>query len=209
VHVYASSYRLCSNPSLLAALFEGSTRIAVINNALDFSQDHKRRETRLAKEQDLLEALGLEPQEVDLRKFFGSVHSLESAFEEFDGVWVVGGNAFILRRAMKQSGFDEFVRLKQKSSAPFVYAGYSAGACVLGATLKGIHLVDPTEIVPEGYEAKVEWSGLGILPFSIAPHFKSDHPESSQIDSVVEYFERHKIPYRALRDGESLVEYAV
>lgn len=33
--------------------------------------------------------------------------SLEAKLKEFGLVWAVGGNTFLLRRAMRQSGFDE------------------------------------------------------------------------------------------------------
>ena len=49
------------------------------------------------------------------------------------------------------------------------------------------------------------WEGLGLLEYSIAPHYRSDHPESEAIETVVAYFEQHGIPYRALRDGEAII----
>jgi dipeptidase E len=189
----------------LRELFDGSTRVAVISNALDFSNDHARRTGRVTEELNELSELGLRPAAVDLREFFGSPNATRAMLEEFDGAWVLGGNVFILRRAMKYSGFDQLLFEKASASAPFVYAGYSAGACVLGPTLKGIHLVDPPEQPADGYDPDVIWEGINLLPYSIAPHFDSDHPESLQINDVVEYFEAHEMPYRKLRDGEAVV----
>ena len=89
------------------------------------------------------------------------------------------------------------------SSSLEVYAGYSAGAVVAGPTLKGIELVDPIDEWPDDYPNKeVLWEGLGLIDFVIAPHYKSDHPESSKIDDVVDYLEKNNIPFRPLRDGE-------
>ncbi|MGH8178822.1 MAG: Type 1 glutamine amidotransferase-like domain-containing protein, partial [Steroidobacter sp.] len=93
----------------------------------------------------------------------------------------------------------------QKSDGDFVYGGYSAGSCVLAPSLKGIEVVDPPELVPTGYEPEVIWDGLGVLSYCIAPHFDSEHPESLLIDDVVDYFERHGISYRTLRDGEAII----
>lgn len=205
MNIYASSYRLCSHPDRLRALFGGSTNVAVISNALDFSIDHAWRDSRVAEELDELSNLGLRPKVVDLREFFGSANATRTVLEKFDGVWVLGGNAFILRRAMKHSGFDRLLAEMAATSMPFVYSGYSAGACILGPTLKGIHLVDPPEQSAEGYEPEVVWDGLNLLPYCIAPHFDSDHPESLRINDVVEYFEAHKMPYLTLQDGESIV----
>jgi len=125
--------------------------------------------------------------------------------EAFDGIWVLGGNVFILRRAMQYSGLDQLLAEKTAASTSFVYSGYSAGACVLGPTLEGIHLVDSPEQSAEGYDSKVIWEGLNLLPYSIAQHFRSDHPESLQIDHVVKYFEEHAMPYRTVRDGDAIV----
>ena len=125
--------------------------------------------------------------------------------EGIDGLWVLGGNVFILRRALKYSGLDRLITEMAMESVPFVYAGYSAGACILGPTLEGIHLVDPPDQTAEGYDSQVIWDGLNVLPYSIAPHFESDHPESERINDVVDYFETHQFPYRTLRDGEAIV----
>ena len=104
---------------------------------------------------------------------------------------------------MKQSGFDE-VLLEQ--DAHFVYAGYSAGACAVTPTLRGIHLVDEPEVVPVGYTEEVTWDGLGLVPFSIVPHYRSNHPESALNEKVIEFFIEHKIPFIALRDGEVYIK---
>jgi dipeptidase E len=203
--IYASSYKLCADPSRLRALFSGSTRIAVISNALDFSTDLARRERGVAAEMAELSKLGLQPESIDLRHFFGNARGTQDMLGRFDGLWVTGGNVFTLRRAYRYSGLDTALHQIAAAGTPFVHAGYSAGSCVLGSTLDGLQLVDPPQLPAEGYGDEIILEGLGLLPFSIAPHFKSDHPESRQIDEVVAYFEARGIPYRTLRDGESIV----
>ena len=205
MNIHASSYRLCSEPTRLRALFDGTTKVAVISNALDFSDQLERRANRVCEELQELSKLGLRPQELDLRRFFGFPADLRTVLEKMDGIWVLGGNAFILRRAMQYSGLDVLIKEWALTDEEFVYAGYSAGSCVLGPTLRGIHLVDPPDQLANGYQPEVIWDGLGVLPYSIAPHFDSDHPESSQINDVVDYFEEHDMPYRTLRDGEAIV----
>jgi dipeptidase E len=119
-------------------------------------------------------------------------------------VWVTGGNSFVLRRAMRQSGFDEIASVLVRDGV-LVYGGYSAGAVVATPTLKGIDLDDDPDELPDEYAAEVIWDGLGLYPKSIAPHYKSDHPESAIIDRVVEYFAANAMPYVTLRDGEAIV----
>jgi len=71
-------------------------------------------------------------------------------------------------------------------------------------TLEGIHLADDPFSDPDGYEGEVMWDGLALYPYCLAPHFRSDHPESKMIDQTVEYFIERKIPFVALRDGEAI-----
>ena len=82
---------------------------------------------------------------------------------------------------MALSGLDTILRERVEDDS-FTYAGYSAGACVLSPTLKGIHLADEPEMTPLGYTGEVLWDGLGLIPFCVAPHYRSDHPESPLIE---------------------------
>jgi len=47
-------------------------------------------------------------------------------------IWINGGNAFPLRRAMRQSGFDE-VAWALLASDEIVYVGFSAATCCAGS----------------------------------------------------------------------------
>jgi hypothetical protein len=49
------------------------------------------------------------------------------------------------------------------------------------------------------------WEGLNILDYVIAPHYKSDHRESEDMDKAVEYMIDNKILFKALRDGEVII----
>ena len=178
----------------------GQRRVGLVRNALDFSTDFERLEAGREREFDALRNLGLHPEEVDLRAYFGAQNSLRALIHQLDALWVVGGNTFLLRRAMKQSGLD--TALLELGNDAFVYAGYSAGACVVTPSLKGVHLADEPETVPEGYSREVIWDGLGLVPFCIVPHCRSDHPESERCEAVAGYYLEHKVPFVALRDGE-------
>jgi len=75
----------------------------------------------------------------------------------------------------------------------------------LGPTLHGIDGdEDDPDYVPDGYDESVVWSGLGILPFAIAPHDVPDAVPSAAKRSI-EYYVEHHIPFVALRDGQALV----
>jgi len=75
----------------------------------------------------------------------------------------------------------------------------------MGTTLRGIDLVNDPAVVPIGYSDAPVWDGLSFVPFAIAPHYRSPHPESALMESVIDYFISNKIPFIALRDGEAYV----
>jgi dipeptidase E len=151
-----------------------------------------------------LKNLGLFSEEIDLRDYFGKQNELSKKLNNYGAVYIRGGNTFVLRRAISESGFDKWIKNKNKDQN-FVYTGYSAGICILSPTLHGLELVDDPHIVPDGYNQEIIWDGLGIIDFSIAPHYKSDHPESGNVDKEVEYFIKHKMPFKTLLDGEIIV----
>ena len=167
--LYLSSYRLGNNSDEFKRLVSGQKRIGVIRNALDFSDDRKRHEEGWAQEFSDLTSLGFSPQAVDLREYFDGKNDLRATVNQLDGLWVAGGNTFILNSAFRRSGLDKIV-VEHLANETFVYAGYSAGICVLAPTLEGIHLADNPEVIPQGYSKAVIWNGIGLLPFCIAPH---------------------------------------
>ena len=113
-------------------------------------------------------------------------------------------NAFVLRRAMKQSGFDDVITGMLERDE-IVYGGFSAGAVVATPTLRGIELMDDPAAVPAGYDPEVVWDGLGLIDYSIVPHFRSPHVESAAAERAVRHMMGRGMRYRALRDGEVIV----
>jgi dipeptidase E len=203
--LYLSSYRIGDHGAELARMVAGEQRVAVIRNALDQYDDEERIRIGREREHDALAALGLRPQALDLREYFGAPGRLSDVIDQVDGLWVVGGNTFVLRRAMRQSSLDQLLRARAADGGgrePFFYGGYSAGVCVVTPTLRGIHLADEPDVVPPGYLPDIIWDGLGFVRFCIAPHYRSDHPESESIEAVVAYYIEHELPFVALRDGE-------
>ena len=203
MRLYLSSFRIGNRPDALLQLLAGRTRTALILNAADY-QDAADRAASLQREREQLLGVGLTPVEIDLRDYFGRADALRQALTDFDLLYVRGGNVFILRRAFRQSGADVIVPELLARDA-VVYGGYSAGVCLLGPTLDGLALVDDPELVPAGYTPAAPSDGLGILPFAVAPHYRSEHPETAAIERLVAYYLAHHIPFVALRDGEALV----
>jgi dipeptidase E len=204
MRLYLSSYKTGHHPERFLELLGNNKKVAVIRNAVDYAEPTARKES-LSRVVGELRRIGLtDIEEVDLRNYFGKEERLEEKLKEFGGVWIAGGNVFILKQAVEKSGF-EFVIKKLLAEDRIVYAGYSAGSCLATPTLKGIELVDDVTLAYKDGKEDFKWEGLGLVPYSIAPHYRSDHHESGRIEKTVEFFEENKMPYKALRDGEVIV----
>jgi dipeptidase E len=203
MQLYLSSYRFGNCVGRLRAMASGGAAV-VIANALDYTDDLARKDAGTAREIGELARVGFTARELDLRSCFGRPEVLREQLANVALIWVVGGSAFLLRRALKLSGLDAYL-LARRADASLVYGGYSAGAVVATPTLRGIELVDPPDVIATGYDPEIVWDGVGLLPYSIAPHYKSQHPDSEAIDKVVHYFIDNQMLFKALRDGEVII----
>lgn len=202
---YLSSYKIGNETEKLKALIPtNNKKTAYISNALDFSTDIERRKQSEQSDIEQLKPFGLDIELLDLRDYFGKKVELEKKIVEFGVIWVRGGNCFVLRQAMKLSGLDVILKDLLKKD-DILYGGYSAGVCVLAPTLKGMELVDDPNVHPYDAQKEIFWDGVGILDYTIVPHYKSDHPESGKVDETVEYMKKNKIPFKPLKDGEVII----
>lgn len=204
MRLYLSSYKFGNYTEELVKLISSNKRAGVIMNAVDWSDDKERINKGLNDQIDVLKSLGFDPEQIDLRDYFGKSDELKKHLANFGMVWVYGGNTFILKRAYEQSGFGNIIK-EMILKSEIVYAGFSAGVVILSKSMKGLEIVDDPQIVPEGYKKDFSWDGLGLLDYHIAVHYKSDHPESSDIDKEIEYCVENNIPYKTLSDGEVIV----
>ena len=201
MRLYLSSYELGDHPSEFAAMVRGSGYGWLIMNALD-GADPEVRHRETARQISNLAGLGLAASELDLRVH--DAESLRSTFGHPDFLWVRGGNVFTLRAALARSGADALI-VEQLGLDAFVYAGFSAGACVLAPSLVGLEACDSTEDAVSLYGG-AEYDGLSILDRPLVPHLVSPkHPESAALTRVARAYALEGKPYWALRDGDALV----
>ncbi len=198
---YLSSYRMGNSVAKLRRMMPKNKKVGLILNALDYASIDERKVKGKIK---ALEHIGFEPEILDLKMYFGKQKELEKKLAELGAVWVNGGNTFVLRQAMRLSGFDKIFNnlLKRKD---FLYGGYSAGICVLAKDLHGLEIVDDPNQRPYGKKYKIIWEGLGLLNYMILPHYKSKHTESKLITKTVQYFIDHKLLFKVLSDGEVII----
>jgi dipeptidase E len=202
---YLSSFRLGDRANELLRLMPENKTIAYIPNAGDYSDVNvEQRKQWESEDVKSLEQLGLSVEYLDLKHYFNKSADLRETLNTFGGVFVRGGNTFILRQAMKLSGFDTIFK-EFLETEDFLYAGYSAGICVLAPDFKALQIVDDPHDKPYKECQETLWDGLGVLDQMILPHYKSNHPESAAIDEEVAYCKQHKIPFQTLRDGEVIV----
>ena len=207
--LYLSSHQLGDDAELLRwpageAVAARHGRCGIVMNALDGFVD-----TRLRDFDDhvgAMECLGYGCEELDLRRYFhaGDEAGLARRLAQLDLLWITGGNAFVLARAMDQSRFAAALA-PALAAGTLTYAGYSAAACVAGPDLHGIDLMDEPEVVPEGYDPSSRPLGLGLVDYRIVPHWRSDHRESELAKVAAAWMEREGLAHRCISDGEVVV----
>ncbi|MGA9346860.1 MAG: Type 1 glutamine amidotransferase-like domain-containing protein, partial [Nocardioidaceae bacterium] len=204
MRLYLSSFRNGDHTQRLLDLRRTDRPVAVIANAVDDAAADIRREA-FTGERERLSAIGLTCEELDLRDFEGDEVGLEATLRAFEIAWLRGGNVFALRYAMSLCGADRIFPLLLAEDV-FVYAGYSAGACCLAPSLRGLEACDDVGVVERLYGAEPIWDGLGIIDEAFVPHLDSPgHPETDLLARVAAAYERDGVPHLRLRDGDVYV----
>jgi dipeptidase E len=160
--LYLGSYKVAVPEALLALLPDKphKVRMALIPNAQDYYAE-RARDFKVAESVKYFKKLGFRPEVVDLR--FYKQRELAKTLQDYDCIWVLGGNTFCLRVEMQRSGLDKIIKKLVKEG--LVYGGESAGAIVAGPTLRGIELADEP-----AYADKKIFSGLGLVPQIVISH---------------------------------------
>jgi len=202
---YLSSYKFGNEIEKLKQMLLAGSKIGHINNSRDFTwADPEIRENYQKEEIATLNNLGFLAVPLDLKMYFGKKDLLNAKLNELDGLWVSGGNTFVLRQAMKLSGFDSvFGELRTRKD--FLFAGYSAGICILCDSLKYIQNVDDPDDFPYPENKETIWDGLGVFNYGLLPHYDSDHFESEAMGKEVQTCIDNKWLFKALRDGDVII----
>lgn len=205
--MYLSSWRTGDHPGEFLALLDspGTDQVAVIANAVD-ALPTAERQAAVEREIHALGVLGLRPVELDLRDYFDqSPDQVAAALKGFPAVWVRGGNVFVLRHALARSGADRALTELLQEDA-IVYAGYSAGACVLAPELHGLDRCDDPNAVATVHGTPARFDGLALLDYIVVPHIDSPgHPETEILTTVAAHYQAHGVAHRPLRDGQAIV----
>jgi dipeptidase E len=202
---YLSSYKFGNKIEELKNLIPENNKIGHINNSRDWvGADSERAHKHQQEEMEFLNKIGFKAEPLDLKEYFKKTEELKSKINSLGGVWVSGGNTFVLRMAMKLSGFDKIFKelVKRKE---FLYGGYSAGICILSDSLKSIEIVDDPNNFPYKEISEPIYKGLGVFNYSFMPHYDSDHFESEAIGKEIQRCIDNKWLFKALRDGDVII----
>jgi dipeptidase E len=201
MRLFISSENLGNHPDKFLKLLKDK-RLAIIENASDDWTD-KDRSARVKKHLDQLKIQGFEPTEIDLRNYFEDKDDIEKELLKYDGLFVFGGNTFILRRAFAYSGLDQ-VLTKLVSSDKLAYGGSSAGAIIITPTLHGSDKGDMPGAMPRGYKSQIIWDGLSLVDYCVVPHYGSDWWGKEAL-AMEEYLKENHLDYKTLSDGQVIL----
>lgn len=179
--LYLSSYRIPSIVELEELLGKSlqETRVGLLPNAKDY-YSQRARDFKVGDLGDYMQQLGLKVEIVDLREY-DDPEVLKTKLAQYDLIWAMGGNTYMLRYEMQRSGFASMI--KDLLETGVVYGGDSAGALVAGLSIAGVELADEPEFAEE-----LITDGLALVPFVILPHV--DNPEFRDVLPV--FRELHK-----------------
>jgi dipeptidase E len=166
MRLFISSYRAGKHDQDLIKFLGKINKMAVITNAKDYKTPEDRR-LKIEEHFSYYRSLGLEPTEIDLREYFHK-SGVEKVFLKQNFIWLAGGNTFLLRKAIRQSGLEPFLSDWVRKNE-IILAGESAGAVILGPTLRGAEDEWSDEDSPyfkaEGYQDEIIWEGLDFVTF--------------------------------------------
>lgn len=169
-------------------------RFCLIENGADVYPEGER--GFVERESNALEAVGLKLERVNLRDYFQK-DGLMDVLKDFDVIWFGGGNTYYLRWALRESGFETIAR--DLANKGIVLAGGSAGALVLGLSLKGFEIADEPDKAPELIE-----EGLGLTDFVPVPHWKNEK-FGDVIAKVKETLDAASVKSMVMTDEQAIV----
>lgn len=124
MNYYLSSYKFGNKVEELKRLQPVNKKLGHINNSRDWiGADPKRALKHQTAEINFLNELGFEAESIDLKTYFGKEEVLAKKLNSLGALWVSGGNTFVLRQAMRLSGFDNLFS-SLSSRKDFLYGGY-------------------------------------------------------------------------------------
>ncbi|HCH7477826.1 MULTISPECIES: Type 1 glutamine amidotransferase-like domain-containing protein [Acinetobacter] len=125
------------------------------------------------------EKLGMIVEILDIDQ--SSYEIIEKTLNKNDYIFVSGGNTFFLLQELRKSQTDEIISKLINQGKPYI--GSSAGSIILAPDIEYIKNMDDASKAPELSST----TALGIINFSILPHFKEE-PFSDITQEIFSHF---------------------
>ncbi|MFK4299256.1 dipeptidase E [Arthrobacter sp. GAS37] len=194
--LYLSSFPIGSGSAWLRENAGSRGEVGVILYAID-DRTPEARKASWRRESSALQNLGFQTIELDLR-----VDRCTHIMRSIGTVWVRGGNTFLLRQRIAQSGIEDLL-VRRVADGDLMYAGYSAGATVLTRDITYLASIDDPHVAGSPPPER----GLGLLDRPLIPHVDSPgHPESGACTQVSRDLRSRNIEHWALSDGQVLIQ---
>ena len=139
---------------------------------------------------------GWQTVELDLEAMTAS--DLAESLNTIDAVFVSGGNVFHLLEVFRRTGFADVLTERVEAGLPYI--GASAGACVIGADIEPLGLLDD----PAEARSLVSTTGLGWIDEVIVPHADGIVSGRAIIDELRHRF-GERFTLRLLTDDQALL----
>ncbi len=162
----SQSYRLGENPEALRQLVNRSGHAALVFNALDgYGTGRLKNYDREAED---IAALGFDCSELDLRSYFNDFEGLRTRLGGVELLWVVGGNTFVLARAMTGVALRRGGRWSGRYR-PSRLCGLQRRCMRDRSDLDGCHLIDEPDVIPDGLLARRSTDDARLAPLEDRP----------------------------------------
>lgn len=146
----------------------------------------------IKRDRDRLEDMGFKVTDVDLNG--ESENTLSKKLDDFDMVFVTGGNTFYLLEQVRDSGFDKAIKGFLDKGG--IYVGASAGSLVAGLNIEPAGWQHP-----ERNTANLkDLTGMKLVPFVISAHL-----DDSSIDLIRRCSSKVSYPLIALTDKQAIL----
>lgn len=131
MELYISSYKLGNKTDFIKKWIKehNCNNILLITNARDTYVQDDAEKNRILEDAHMLEYCGFNVETLDLKKYFGNKKNWKKKQKKSKAFCVVGGNVFVLRKAMELSGFDNFL-IKNKNR-DMLYRIFCRKLCII------------------------------------------------------------------------------
>lgn len=113
--------------------------------------------------------------------------------ENFDVIYVCGGNTFYLLNQVRNTGFDKTIKECVKNGK--LYVGVSAGSILVGPNIKIACLGDKNECGLKNF------TGLNLIDMAISPHANA----KNDIDTIIAFAKQAGYKILPLADNQALL----